>query len=273
VLTVATRSTGRPKELVLVTGASSGIGEALARRFAEAGHGLVLVARSRAKLNRLAAELKRQHEVTVDVVVSDLAKPGAATRLAASLRRRRLDIGILVNNAGINVLGDFHKLTTKEHLDLVAINVAAATEMLSSFVPAMVKKRRGRILNVASTSSFLPVPFMATYAASKAYLLSLTESLAEELRDHGVTVTALCPGVTDTPMLTSMEKLDASLTRRLAFTITSVEQVADEGFEACMAGEVIRVPGYVNLLTTLSSRAAPRWVVRRITGMLGRSAH
>jgi short-subunit dehydrogenase len=270
---VATRSTRPSKELVLITGASSGIGEALARRFARASHDLVLVARSRDKLNKLAAALKRDHGIKVSVAVSDLAKPGAATKLAASLRRRRLDVGILVNNAGINVLGEFDKLTTKENLDVVALNVAAATEMLSAFLPPMVKRGRGRVLNVASTSSFIPVPFMATYAASKAYLLSLTESLAEELVGHGVTVTALCPGVTDTPMLTSMEKLDPSFTKTIAFTVTSVEQVADEGYQACMAGEVIRIPGYVNLLTTMSSRAVPRWVVRRITGLLGRSAH
>jgi short-subunit dehydrogenase len=270
---VATPRTRATRDLVLVTGASSGIGEALARRFARAGHGLVLVARSRARLTRLAAELRREHGVTVSVVVSDLSKPGAATKLAAGLRRRRLDVAILVNNAGINVLGEFHRITTKENMDVVAINVAAATEMLSAFLPAMVRRRRGRILNVASTSSFLPVPFMATYAASKAYLLSLTESLAEELRNRGVTVTALCPGVTETPMLTAMEKLDAGLTKRISFTVTAVEQVADEGYEACMAGEVIRVPGYVNLLATLSTRAVPRWVVRRISGILGRSAH
>jgi short-subunit dehydrogenase len=270
---MATRRTRTRKDLVLVTGASSGIGEALAKKFAAAGHDLVLVARRRAKLNRLAAGLGQRHGVTVTVVVSDLAKPGAATKLAAGLRRRRLDVAILVNNAGINVLGAFDELATKQNLDVVAVNVVAATEVLAAFLPDMVRRRRGRVLNVCSTSSFVPVPYMATYAASKAYLLSLTESLAEELCDRGVTVTALCPGVTDTPMLTSMENLDASLTNRLAFTVTSVEQVADEGFDACMAGEVIRVPGYVNLLTTLSSRAVPRWVVRRITGILARSAH
>jgi uncharacterized protein len=256
-----------------VTGASSGIGEALARRFAAAGHDLVLVARSRAKLNRLAADLARRHGVAASVVVADLARAGAATKLAATVRRRRLDVGILVNNAGINVLGEFDRLSTKENLDVVALNVTAATEVLSVFLPPMVKRRRGRVLNVASTSSFLPVPYMATYAASKAYLLSLTESLAEELRDRGVTMTALCPGVTETPMLTSMARLDPNLTGRLSFSVTSVEQVADEGYEACMAGEVIRIPGYLNLLATISSRAVPRWVVRRITGMIGRSAH
>ncbi len=261
------------REIVLVTGASSGIGAALAKRFARAGHDLVLVARRRAKLNKLAADLRREHGVTVHVVASDLARPGAATKLAASLRRRRLDVGILVNNAGINAVGEFEKIATKENLDIVALNVAAATEMLSSFLPAMIKRKHGRVLNVASTSSFVPVPFMATYAASKAYLLSLTESLAEETRDHGVTLTALCPGVTDTPMLGAMDRSDPGFTKLIAFTVSDVDDVANQGYEACMAGEVIRIPGYVNLLATLSSRTVPRWVVRRISGMLGRSAH
>jgi uncharacterized protein len=260
-------------ELVLVTGASSGIGAALAKRFARAGHDLVLVARSRARLNSLAADLRKRHRVAVHVEVADLARPGAATKLAAKLARKRMAVGILVNNAGVNATGEFHKLTTKENLGIVALNVAAATEMLSAFVPPMVKRGRGKVLNVASTSSFLPVPYMATYAASKAYLLSLTESLVEELHGSGVTMTALCPGVTETPMLTYMEKSDPALTKTIAFTISDVNDVANDGYEACMAGEVIRVPGYVNLLTTLSSRIAPRWVVRRISGMLGRSAH
>jgi len=263
----------KSEEVVLVTGASSGIGEALAKRFARAGHDLVLVARSRGKLNKLAADLRQQHHVKVDVAVTDLAKPGAATKLAANLKRRRLDVGILVNNAGINAVGEFTRITTRENLDIIALNVAAATEMLSSFLPAMIKRGHGRVLNVASTSSFLPVPFMATYAASKAYLLSLTESLAEEVCGHGVTLTALCPGVTETPMLTSMEKSDPTFTKLVGFTVSDVDDVANEGYEACMAGEVIRVPGYVNLMTTISSRTMPRWVVRRISGILGRSAH
>lgn len=152
-------------DLTPVSG-SSGIGAALARRFARAGHDLVLVARSRAKLKALAAELEKRHQVTVLVQVADLARPGAATKLAAKLKRRRLAVGILVNNAGVNATGEFHKLTTAENLDIVALNVAAATEMLSAFVPPMVKRGHGRVLNVASTSSFLPVPYMATITVS-----------------------------------------------------------------------------------------------------------
>lgn len=270
---MANRTRTTQKEAVLVTGASSGIGEAIARRFARAGHDLVLVARTRARLDALAAELRERHPVAVTVEATDLSRAGAATKLATKLARRRLAIGVLVNNAGINAVGEFHEMPTSTSLDVIALNVAAATEMLSAFVPPMVERGRGRVLNVASTSSFVPVPYMATYAASKAYLLSLTESLAEELGVHGVTMTALCPGVTETPMLTAMEKADPALTRAVSFTVSDVDEVADEGYQACMAGEVIRVPGYVNLLTTLSSRMMPRWVVRRISGMLGRSAH
>ncbi|HEY2773461.1 MAG TPA: SDR family NAD(P)-dependent oxidoreductase [Candidatus Binatia bacterium] len=261
------------RDRVLITGASSGIGEALARRFAAAGHDLVLVARRRAKLKALAAALESKHGIRAAVEVADLAKPGAAAKLAAKLAKRRVVVDILVNNAGINAQGRFHEMPPEENLDIVALNVTAATEVLAAFLPSMTKRGHGRVLNVASASSFVPVPYMATYAASKAYLLSLTESLAEELDGTGVTITALCPGVTDTPMLTYMEKQDPAFTRLISLTVADVHAVAAEGFDACMAGEVIRVPGIVNLLATISARAVPRWVVRRVSGFLGRTTH
>ena len=186
---------------VLVTGASSGIGEALAHCFARAGHRLVLVARREARLRALAKALRDEHGARVDVMPADLAQPGAAAVLAASLRRRRRSIDVLVNNAGVLEQGAFIGMGAQRCQQLIDLNVAGLTAMLAAFVPAMVGRGHGRVLNVASVSAFTPVPGLATYAASKAYVLSLTESLAEELRGTGVTVTALCPGITATAML------------------------------------------------------------------------
>ena len=256
----------------LVTGASSGIGEALARCFAEGGHRLVLVARSADKLAALASRLQGEQGVVVTVLPADLAAPGAAGRLAATLRRRRLAIDVLVNNAGVLEHGAFAGMSARRAQELVALNVAGLTDMLAHFVPPMVARGRGRVLNVASIAAFQPVPGLATYAATKAYVLSLTESLAEELRGSGVTATALCPGITATHMLTRAVQANAQLARLPQALIGDVGEVAAEGYRACMAGEVVCVPGVVNRAATLAARAAPKWLLRRVAGALGRGA-
>jgi short-subunit dehydrogenase len=263
----------KPKERVLVTGASTGIGAGLAQRFARAGHDLVLVARSGDKLKALAEDLTEHHGVSAVTIAADLAKDGEVARLAATLKRRRLNIDILVNNAGINHQGRFKDMAPAAHQEIIRLNIAAATDMLARFIPPMVERGYGRVLNVGSTSSFVPVPFMATYAASKAYLLSLTESLSEELKGTGVTLTALCPGVTATPMMDTIGAGNPDFVKLIAFTVLDVKEVASAGYDACMRGQVIRIPGKVNLATTLSSRAVPKWVSRRIYGFIGRIAH
>jgi len=258
------------KERVLVTGASSGIGEALARRFARAGHDLVLVARSADKLRALADELGHKHGISVLCLPADLARPGEAAKLAATLKRRKLDVTVLVNNAGINHTGRFDQLDPAMHQALIALNIAATTDMIAHFLPAMAQRDYGRVLNVASTSSFVPVPYMATYAASKAYLLSLTESLSEEFKGTGVTFTALCPGVTATPMVESMSASNAKFVKIIGATVLDVKEVADAGYDACMKGQVVRIPGKVNLATAISGRAMPKWMTRRVVGFMGR---
>ena len=245
---------------VLITGASSGIGEALARCFARDGHRLVLVARSADKLKALAAALAGEFGVTAVALPADLAQPGAASALAARLRRRRLPIDVLVNSAGVLEHGAFVRLNAQRQQQMIALNVAGLTAMLAQFVPEMVARGHGRILNVASIAAFQPVPSLATYAATKAYVLSLSESLAEELRGSGVTVTALCPGITATQMLNSAVEASARLARLPDFLIADVAEVAAEGYAACMNGEVIRVPGLLNQAATLAGRAVPKWL-------------
>ena len=258
----------RARPTALVTGASSGIGEALATCLATAGHDLVLVARSEARLCRRAAALSAAHGVKAWVMPADLAQPGAAERLAAALRRARRPIEVLVNNAGVLAHGPFIAMPQGRHRQLIDLNVAALTEMLAHFLPPMVRRGRGRVLNVASIAAFQPVPSLATYAATKAYVLSLTESLAEELRGTGVTLTALCPGITATDMLSSAQRDSGALRKLPRFVVGEAEAVAAEGLEACMAGEVIRVPGALNLAAVLAGRAAPRWLLRRVSGAL-----
>jgi len=254
----------------LITGASSGIGAALARCFARDGHRLVLVARSDDKLRALAAELRAAHGAPCEVQVADLARPGAAAALAATLRRKRRPVDVLVNNAGVLEHGAFSAIDGARHQQLIDLNVSGLTAMLAAFVPAMLACGRGRVLNVASIAAFQPLPGLATYAATKAYVLSLSESLAEELRDSGVTVTALCPGITATGMLSGATARDARLADMPAFLIGDVDEVAAEGYRACLAGDAIAVPGAINRAATMAAGAAPRWLLRRVVGALGR---
>ena len=262
----------RPRETALITGASSGIGEALARRFAREGHALVLAARNRAKLESLAATLQADFGVEVRVEPCDLARREAPGALAAALRRRHVAIDVLVNNAGVLQQGEFTKMLPERHHELIDLNVSALTGMLAHFLPPMRERGHGRVLNVASIAAFQPIPLLATYAATKAYVLSLTESLADELKDTGVTVTALCPGITDTRMLSSAVESNARLANLPGFLIGDADEVAEEGYRACMQGAVIRVPGALNQVVTLASRATPKWLLRRVAGTLARRA-
>ena len=255
----------------LITGASSGIGEALAHRFAAGGHDLVLVARSKQKLHLLAKLLARTHGIKAWVAPADLTQRGAARQLAAAQRRARRPIDVLINSAGVMEHADFVDTTVERHLQLIDLNVCGLTEMLAHFVPPMVARGHGRVLNVASIAAFLPVPSLATYAATKAYVLSMTESLSEELKGSGVSITALCPGITATNMLTAAQQASAELKRLPDFLIGDAASVAAEGYEACMAGEVIRVAGGLNHAATLAGRAAPKWLLRWLSGALLRS--
>lgn len=257
-------------ETAMITGASSGIGEALARLFAKGGYDLVLVARSADKLERLALKLKAKYKIQVWVEPADLAQRRAGSKLATSLRKQGIDVDVLVNNAGVMEPGLFVDMSGTDHKRLIDLNVSGLTNMLNHFLPPMLARGKGRILNVASIAAFQPVPGLATYAATKAYVLSLTESLAEELAGTGVTVTALCPGMTATSMVSNAQEKNSGLKKIPDFMIGDVEDVATQGYRACLKGEVICVPGVLNLATTITGRAMPKWLLRRISGAIGR---
>lgn len=262
--------------LALVTGASSGIGEVLARCFAKAGHDVVLVARSADKLKTLAQELQSAHGIRAVVQAADLSAPGAAVKLFGALRAKRHHVDVLVNCAGVLEQGSFLEIDAAKHQQIIDLNISGVTSMLSAFLPDMVARagvgNPKRVLNVASIAAFQPVPSLASYAGSKAYVLSLSESLAEELHGTGVTVTALCPGITATHMLSAAAGANDKVGRIPSFMVGDVNDVAQAGFHACMNGDAICVPGAINLATTLATRATPKWLVRKLGGLLGRTA-
>jgi short-subunit dehydrogenase len=260
------------RETVLITGASAGIGAALARQFAAGGFDLVLVARSRDRLEALAEALKAEYSVEAMAMPADLSMRGAPKALFDAVRKRRLAVDVLVNNAGVLEMGAFRAMTPERHQELIGLNVATLTDMTSRFLAPMLERGKGRILNVASIAAFQPVPSLATYAATKAYVLSLTESLSEELKGTGVSITALCPGITETGMVDRAREANAAASRLPAFMIGDVDDVAAQGYAALMSGEVIRVPGALNFAASLAARAAPKWVVRTFAGAFGRLA-
>jgi len=253
------------KPIALVTGASSGIGLDLARIYASNGYDLIISARRLDRLEALAAELESVSRVTI--VDCDLGATGGPASLYRAVKELGLDVAVLVNNAGIISNGPFAQASSDELKDLINLNVRALTELTHLFLPRMLERGYGRILNVASVASFQPVPGLAVYAASKAFVLSFTEALSEELRGTGVTVTALCPGPTKTEMADALQGVEG-----VELFLASSRSVAREGFDACEAGQVIRVPGVFNQALVAWSRYQPRWLVRAVSGFTARNS-
>jgi hypothetical protein len=262
------RSMGR----VLITGASAGIGAELAREFAKHGHHLVLVARSKDKLQALAGELNAAHDTDAVVIAEDLATPHGPKSVVEKLHAKGIEIDILVNNAGIIDVGPFSDTDPEKFQQMVALNVAAITALTSYLLPHMLERRFGRILNVASLAGFQPIPSMAVYAATKAYVLSLTESLSEELRGTGVRITALCPGLTDTNMVAEVKAQSETAQWTPSFLISDPKEVAAGAYKATMSGQTILVPGLPNQVAAAWAQVNPRWVVRTVTGFWARQA-
>ena len=204
--------------------------------------------------------------------VEPAPKPGAARRLFNAVNGDGQQVDILVNNAGVLEHGAFIDMDATQHQRMIQLNVAGLTDLLSHFLPPMAERGYGRVCNVASIAGFMPVPSLATYAATKAYVLSLSEALAEEMRPHGVSVTALCPGVTATNMVAQVQEDNDTFAKMPGMLISDVDDVAREAFKACMKGTPIVVPGNLNLATTLAARSTPKWLVRRLSGLLGRSS-
>ena len=247
----------------LITGASSGIGERLAWLAAADRTDVVLVARRADKLQRLADALAREHNVRATVLAVDLARPDAADAIAAGLEARGIEVDVLVNNAGFGTWGPFSQTSMHDERQMIDVNVTALTVLTKRLLPAMLARRHGRILNVASTAAFQPGPLMAVYYATKAYVLSFSEALASELEGTGVTVTCLCPGPTETGFQSRAEMGRSRLFRTLS--LMDAGEVARQGYDAMKAGRTLIVTGMMNKLTAQSSRFLPRRVITRAT--------
>jgi len=248
-------------ETVLVTGASSGIGLELARCFAADGCRLVLVARKGNALEALAAELRKAHKIQAQVITTDLAHPESPARLLAHLQSAGLKVDVLVNNAGFGAQGKFAELPLGRQLEMLQVNITSLTHLTGLLLPGMIERRRGGILNVASTAAFQPGPGMAVYYATKAYVLSFSEALAEELAGTGVTVTAVCPG----PTATNFGAAANISTHGFVKTVSmSAEAVARQGHAAYRRGKAVVINGFRNQVPAFLVRFLPRAAVRKI---------
>jgi short-subunit dehydrogenase len=260
-------SSGR-NPLALVTGASGGIGEELARILARHGYDLVLVARSADKLAALAERLELDHGIQVRAIAKDLARPDAAAEIHEWLAAEGLTVDVLVNNAGMGLLGKFAEIGIEGDVEMLRLNVEAPTLLTRLLLPSMLERGSGRILNLASTAGFQPGPLMAVYYATKAYLLSFSEALANEVAGTGVTVTALCPGPTETGFSSHAGSEESRLFKGATM---DARTVAEAGYAALMAGKPVVIPGVRNRLLAFGVRLAPRRVVTQIARRMNES--
>jgi len=249
------------RKTALITGASFGIGLELARIFAREGYNLVLVARSADKLRQVASEVEKAHSTRSLILAADLSEPGAAAYVLDQTTRAQIAVDILVNNAGFGQYGLFAENDLEECLRQIQLNVTTLTHLTRLYLPEMLERKSGRILNVASTAAFQPGPLMAVYFATKAYVLHFSEALANELEGTGITVTCLCPGATATEF---HKRANATGMRLLKMGSMDARTVAEDGYRALIAGKPVVISGFKNWLVAQSVRFSPRKLVTAI---------
>lgn len=252
----------------LITGASGGIGEAFARRLAAKGHNLVLVARSEDKLRALGDELQKKHQVAAEYVAVDLIEPEADKQLFEETQKNGIEVDWLINNAGFGSMGDFAALDLERELGMIGLNVSALVALTHRYLAGMRERKRGTVINVSSAAGFQPIPFMATYAATKAFVTSFSEAIAEENRPFGIQVLALCPGSTETNFHAA-----AGMDRAMGFKgQETVEDVVDTAMKAVAAGRTKVVSGWTNWLVASGVNFLPNSLITRVmgNGMRGR---
>jgi short-subunit dehydrogenase len=247
-------------ETVLITGASSGIGLELAKCFAADGCKLIIVARNTEALEKLAEELRRENKIEAIVLTADLSQMETSKRIFQELSAQKISVDVLVNNAGFGLHDEFVKLPLQRQLEIIQVNVTALTELTGLFLPGMIERKHGGILNVASVAGFLPGPNMAVYYASKAFVLSFTEALAEELDETDVTVSAFCPGATETNF---SQVARGGKSRKTKTSKMSAEQAAQYGHQAFRKKQVVAIPGFQNRLLVFLTRILSRRTVRK----------
>lgn len=246
----------------LITGASSGIGEVFARRLAEKKHDLVLVARSENKLHELCDELMLQHKITAHYMSLDLSKPGADAELFAETEKHGMEVDWLINNAGFGSMGDFAELPLEREIEMVDLNIRALVALTHRYLPQMRARKRGTIINVSSTISFQPLPFMSTYAATKAFVTAFSAGIAEENRPHGILVTALCPGATETNFFAAANIRDPFKVKGMQ----TPEQVVETALRGVERGKTLIISGALNKVVAYVATVAPNSLITRVVG-------
>jgi short-subunit dehydrogenase len=249
------------KQTALISGASGGIGYELAKVMAQHGHDLVVVARSEDKLRKMAQAFEQQYTIQVQVIARDLTEPSAPDAIFAELQSANKTVDMLVNNAGFASYGLFHELDRSKELNMMQLNMVALVHLTHLFLTGMVARGNGRILNVASTAAFQPGPLMAVYYASKAFVLSFSEAIANELEGTGVSVTALCPGPTESGFQARAAMEESKLVQN---GLMDAETVAKMGYEAMMKGKTVEVPGFTNKVGALMPRFVPRKMITKV---------
>lgn len=252
-------------ETVLITGSSGGIGLELARLHAEHHDNLILIARNKLKLDELRDELEKKFSISVITIGKDITLPGAVDEISDEIRMRNLFVSILINNAGIGDIGLFAESDSSKILNMINLNITALTLLTKAFLPEMIARGNGRILNIASTAAFQAGPTMSVYFASKAYVLHFSEALHNEVVNVGVTVTALCPGSTESGFYAAAMRDSNRLKKR---NLKSAREIAEYGYKSMMKGKRIAIPGMKNKIMIFSVRFIPRslatWAARKI---------
>jgi short-subunit dehydrogenase len=250
------------RKTALITGASSGIGKALAFNFASDGHDVILVARSGAKLQNLAEELHSRYGVVATALVADLESAEGATKLFNEIKSRGLSINMLANNAGYGSFGEFRQTGLDTELAMMHLNMHAVVILTKLFLPEIIASR-GKIINTCSTAAFQPGPYVAVYSATKAFVLSFSEAIAAELERTGVTVTAFCPGPTESGFQDKANMQDSALFKNK--NLPTADEIATSGYRAMQRGKKVHIPGIINWLMALSVRFTPRSLVTKIS--------
>ena len=247
--------------VALITGATGGLGKEFAKLFARDGYNLLLTGRKEEKLALLKNEVETTYNVKAEIFACDLSKAGATEKLFSFVKEKQAEVTALVNNAGFGDFNEFYRANEEKLADMVQVNVAVPTLLTRMFLPAMVQRKRGVILNVASVAAFAPGPLMSVYYATKAYMLSFSEGLYQEMKKYGVTVTALCPGPTQTGFESAAALEQSGLFKNLK--IASAERTAAFGYKKCKKGKAVAIHGFSNRVLTFFMKISPRAFVRK----------
>ena len=248
-------------KVTLITGASGGIGEAFARKLAAEKHNLVLVARTEKKLHELCDELMLKHQITAHYVALDLNEANADARLFEETERHAMEVDFLINNAGFGSMGDFSELELERELEMINLNISVLTALTHRYLVPMRARKNGTIINVASTASYQPIPFMATYAATKSFVRSFSEAIAEENRAHNITVSALCPGPTETNFF------DAANAQAFKMKgMQTAEEVVETALSGAKRGKAVVVSGWTNYVGSVFASLTPNSLITKVIG-------